>query len=289
MDINKVKIFLMVEEYGSFSKIAEKLSYTPSAVLHMANALEKELGVQLFRRSNRGVVLTNGAKNLHGLFEELFEAYEKLKSAAGEITKGNTLELKILTYSSIATYVLPEILQGFKNEYQSIKISIVVENEVADMSNKYGNSDIIFADCCPDNIPNWIPIMDDEYVAVVPETDFSDAISISRDEMYKYPYICVDDMVIDKYFTYSYFDDIIMLKSVENNSAVSLVKNNIGITVMPGVMMKNPVNGIRTLQLEPKLSRTLGIAYNPQMASWAAEMFVQYVKKNKINIQTQRL
>lgn len=50
---------------------------------------------------------------------------------------------------------------------------------------------------------------------------------------------------------------------------------------MPGIMMQNYSDGVRTLKLRPKLSRIIGIAYDPQKISWAAEMFVQYIEKKK--------
>ena len=280
MDLKKIEIFLMVEKYGSFTRIAEKLAYTPSAIVHIADSLEKELGVKLFNRNNKGVELTDDARKLHGRFVALFEAQEELYSAAADIAQKQSLELKIVTYSSIATYVLPEILRGFKKEYPSISFSIVVENDIADLL-KHGESDIFFADSCPDNMSKWIPIMEDEYVAVVPETEFATLNTISRTEMYKYQYIRVDDTIIDAYFTYSEFNGLISLKSAENNSAISLVREKIGLAVMPGIMARNCPEGVRTLWLEPKLTRIIGIAYNPQKASWAAEKFVEYVKNKE--------
>lgn len=50
--------FLIVANTGSFSKAAEYLYVTPSAVIQQINALENDLKVTLFRRSNKGVSLT---------------------------------------------------------------------------------------------------------------------------------------------------------------------------------------------------------------------------------------
>ena len=63
-----LKTFFAVVESGSFSKAAEQLFLTPSAILHQIRALEKEVGTELFLRSSKGVTLSPAGKYLeqHG-------------------------------------------------------------------------------------------------------------------------------------------------------------------------------------------------------------------------------
>ena len=56
--------FLYTAQLGSFSKTAEKLFITPSAVIQQINSLEADLGVKLFNRSKRGVTLTPAGEYL---------------------------------------------------------------------------------------------------------------------------------------------------------------------------------------------------------------------------------
>ena len=56
--------FLCVAESGSFNKAAEKLYISPPAVLKQINLLEESLGLQLFVRTHRGLVLTEAGKSL---------------------------------------------------------------------------------------------------------------------------------------------------------------------------------------------------------------------------------
>ena len=58
MSVNKYQMFLKTVECGSFSKAAEKMNFTQSAVSHAVQALENELGVTLLSRNRGGVVLT---------------------------------------------------------------------------------------------------------------------------------------------------------------------------------------------------------------------------------------
>ena len=57
-------LFLRVAELGSFSKAAQALFITPSAVIKQINLLENELGVRLFERSHRGLRLTPAGESL---------------------------------------------------------------------------------------------------------------------------------------------------------------------------------------------------------------------------------
>lgn len=57
--------FICVGEAGSFSKAADKLYISPPAVIKQINSLENNLGVQLFARTHRGLVVTAAGESLY--------------------------------------------------------------------------------------------------------------------------------------------------------------------------------------------------------------------------------
>lgn len=57
--------FICVVEAGSFSKVADKLYISPPAVIKQINSLENNLGVQLFARTHRGLVVTAAGESLY--------------------------------------------------------------------------------------------------------------------------------------------------------------------------------------------------------------------------------
>ena len=65
MDIAKIKVVLLALEKKSFSKAAEELSYTPSALSHIADSLESELGVKILNRTFTGIELTENGKIIY--------------------------------------------------------------------------------------------------------------------------------------------------------------------------------------------------------------------------------
>ena len=64
MESRLLEVFVQVAELGSFSKAAQRLYITPSAVIQQVNRLEDELGVRLLLRSKKGVELTPAGEYL---------------------------------------------------------------------------------------------------------------------------------------------------------------------------------------------------------------------------------
>ena len=61
----QLETFICVVDAGSFSKAAEKLYISPPAVIKQINSLESSLGLQLFARTHRGLVVTEAGKSIY--------------------------------------------------------------------------------------------------------------------------------------------------------------------------------------------------------------------------------
>ena len=61
----QLETFICVVDAGSFSKAAERLFISPPAVIKQINSLEASLGVQLFQRTHRGLVVTEAGKSIY--------------------------------------------------------------------------------------------------------------------------------------------------------------------------------------------------------------------------------
>ena len=79
MDTLKIKTILSAVENKSFSKTAEELSYTPSALSHMADSLEQELGVKLLKRTPKGVELTENGEKLKDKLQAVLARLKMVK------------------------------------------------------------------------------------------------------------------------------------------------------------------------------------------------------------------
>src|SRR6266576_7086764 len=86
--LNALRVFEAAARHLSFKEAAQELSITQAAVSHQVKSLEEYLGVELFRRSGRGVQLTEAARaclpRLREGFDSLAAAVEMIRERAAE-------------------------------------------------------------------------------------------------------------------------------------------------------------------------------------------------------------
>jgi DNA-binding transcriptional LysR family regulator len=123
MELSQLEVFLAVARERRFSRAADKLFRTQSAVSQTIRKLEEELGEALFDRSSREGVLTDAGKVLYEYAEKLInlrgEAAESL-SELRELQKG---KLVIAANEFTVLYLLP-VLAEFRRVHAMIKITV---------------------------------------------------------------------------------------------------------------------------------------------------------------------
>lgn len=278
MDTSKIKAIFTAIECKSMSKAAEALSYTPSAMSHIADSVEKELGVRILKRTPLGVEWSEEGKRLEPSLRKLVEAEEELKANVEAIIMQGEHSLRIGTYSSISYKILPELLKGFKTEYPNVNVSIVIGNNLRDWI-AADKVDVTFDDVGGTQANEWIPIMKDHYCAVMPVGILSGEKTVKREQLCRYPFIMVDDSHIKNYFDGLEFSETIKFASVDDSSVLSMVKEGIGVSVLPSLSVTKHFKGIHTARLVPELYRPLGISYKKKTTrSFGVEKFIRYLK-----------
>ncbi|WP_218048180.1 transcriptional regulator GcvA [Proteus mirabilis] len=120
--LNALRVFDSAARYLSFTKAAEELFVTQAAVSHQIKTLEEFLGLKLFRRRNRSLLLTEEGQSYYLDIKEIFssinEATRKLlaRSAKGALTVS-------LSPSFAIQWLVPR-LSGFNQAYPGIDVRI---------------------------------------------------------------------------------------------------------------------------------------------------------------------
>ena len=282
MDIGKLKAILSAIEYKSLSKAASELSYTPSALSHIADNLEQELGVKILIRSPLGIFLSEEGKALYDYMVNVVEAEKKLISAANALATATKNHLRIGTFSSISQNILPEIIRQFRNIHPDIKISVAVDDNLQDwLENDL--VDIIFTDELSFGNNIWLPIKEDPFVAVVPSDMFVGKRKVSKEELYRYTYVSINEKILDSYFDKSRFTNVLDFESVDNVSVLYMIKEKLGFSLLPQIMMNKRIQGIKTLKLEEPICRTIGFAYKKEIKhSYATKTFIDYLINREV-------
>ncbi len=130
--LNSLRAFEAVARHLSISKAAEELSVTPAAVSHQIKTLEDHLGVALFRRDKRSLMLSDAGQ---ACLPGIREGFERLGSAIAEI---DSLGLAgILTVSVApsfaAKWLLPR-LDGFQTKHPDIDVRVSASMQLVDFT-----------------------------------------------------------------------------------------------------------------------------------------------------------
>lgn len=112
MDLKYLNTFQTIVAQGSFSKAAETLSYTQSTITFQIGQLEQELGIKLFEKLGRRMVLTKAGEQLLPYVRDVLGAVEKLHYFSCELDQYQG-ELRVGVAESMLCYQLPEMLGVF--------------------------------------------------------------------------------------------------------------------------------------------------------------------------------
>jgi len=123
MDLSQLEVFLTVAREHRFSRAAEKLFRTQSAVSQTIRKLELEIGEPLFDRSSRDGVLTDAGRVLEEYAEKLLNLRQDAQTALVEMRELQKGRLAIAANEFTALYLLP-VLGEFRRLYPTIKITV---------------------------------------------------------------------------------------------------------------------------------------------------------------------
>lgn len=148
MNINQLETFTKVVQEGSFSKAAEKLYVSPTAIIKQINILEDEIGTLLLKRTHRGIKLTEAGESFYHDAKHIIQySLDSIKRAQA---KGEQIDKLIRVGTSITTpsQCVLELLPQIHEEDTSLKFRFVSfentpENAVEILKHLGDNIDII--------------------------------------------------------------------------------------------------------------------------------------------------
>lgn len=123
MELSQLEVFLAVARERKFSRAADKLFRTQSAVSQTVRKLEEELGEALFDRSSREGVLTDAGKVLYEYAEKLINLRTEASESLSELRELQKGKLVIAANEFTVLYLLP-VLAEFRRLHPMIKIKV---------------------------------------------------------------------------------------------------------------------------------------------------------------------
>lgn len=133
MDWEKLKTFYYVAKAGSFSKAAETLFISQSALSRQISLLEDAFKVKLFVRHGRGIHLTEEGAMVYESVAKMFSEIESTHTKITESIHEPVGEIKIATTNALASPWLPQYIPGYMERYPKVKLSIIGEDKELDL------------------------------------------------------------------------------------------------------------------------------------------------------------
>ncbi len=134
MDWDKLRVFHAVAEAGSFTHAGDVLNLSQSAVSRQISALEEALGVPLFHRHARGLILTEQGETLYRTVRDVFAKLAMTEAMLAESKEKPAGRLKVTTTHSFGVVWLAPRLKTFLNQYPEVSISLLLDDTDLDLA-----------------------------------------------------------------------------------------------------------------------------------------------------------
>ncbi|MEM7018556.1 MAG: LysR family transcriptional regulator [Pseudomonadota bacterium] len=286
IETRQLKYFLVLADCLHFGKAAEQLHITQPPLTRQIQQLEEKLGVLLFERNKRKVVLTPAGEHFREGVRDIFSRLEKLSDTTRSISEGEAGHLSIGFVSTANYSVLPQIVRKFRQQYP--RISLHLEEATGDEQQRKldsGDLDLGFMFEDFDAAMAGIVVHEEHLVAVVPnnfqlKAQRLQGQSLSTEQFILFPRHRSPSLFnkIIQYCDHVGFSPRVSQEARQMQTIIGLVASELGISIVPDSMQMLGRSDIRFLPLTPAAPRVKTyLVWNPKHLSPALESFLACV------------
>ncbi len=292
MTLNQLSYFYQAATLQHFNQAAEKLNISEPSLSRSISALEDELGVTLFEKKGRNVILTKAGQiffeHTEVILNDIRRAENKMKQIA---TDGGHIDIAYV--SPLAKSYIPKTVRAFLAQSENRNVTFHFSQDITRHNIeglKKGTYNVIFGSYSPDE-PNieFLPIIRQEMVVILP-TDHplcaNQAVEAGVFE--QYPVLTYDhNSGLGKY-TKNFFKEHgvapnYICESPDENGIASLVAEGFGIALVADVdSVHRPDICIRPLIPSESFAHTVYMGYmQGKYQLPAVSRFIQFVRANR--------
>ena len=162
--LKSIQAFEAASRLGSFAAAAGELLVTPSAISHQIKHLEHEIGIALFHRAHRSIVLTDAGRRYA---EEIANAFGSIEAATrGIARRGKSDMLTIHSVPSIAAQWLMPRIARFRAQHTNIDVRLNASVGMIDLAAGEADFDLRYGTVAPTSAVITIPFPDEPIIAL---------------------------------------------------------------------------------------------------------------------------
>ncbi|MGG7618106.1 LysR family transcriptional regulator [Bacillus coreaensis] len=281
--MNSYYAFIKAIETGSFTKAAEQLGYTQSAVSQMVLSLEQELSTTLILRSRKGISLTPDGEEFLPYIRKICNSHRELIEKLNEMQGLQSGLIRIGTFSSVTCHWLPGFIKDFKERYPSVQFELHQGN-YTEISNWIIEGTVDFGFVNSSTVSNLTvtPLQEDEMIAVFPTNHpLAKYSRISLKELTNEPYILLNEGIINDpltFFEQNHFNPNIQYEVHDPYAIMSMIEQELGVSILPKLLLNRCPYKIVSRPIYPTVVRTISLAYSDKkVLPIASRLFIDYV------------
>ncbi|MGE7674829.1 LysR family transcriptional regulator [Lysinibacillus sp. NPDC094403] len=269
MSLVKYEILNKVAEVASFTKAADALGLTQSAVSHAVSSLEKEFGFALIHRSRAGVTLTSEGDTMLRAMRHVLDAQELLQQEAAHILGVTRGKVRIGVISSISSNWMPEIVRIMDNQFPGIQVELR-EGDYYEIEQWLlsGEVDAGFLNGQKSKQFQFTELQQDPLLCIVSDkSPLYDKAEIDIVELEDMPFIMTSykgtndvNVLLEQY----HVKPNIRFELSEEVGIISMISHQLGISILPKLVINNLPPTLKAIPLKQGGYRTIGIAMKHQ-------------------------
>ncbi|MEM1310147.1 MAG: LysR family transcriptional regulator [Cyanobacteria bacterium P01_H01_bin.153] len=266
LKISQLRALVAIAETGTFSDAALQLDLSQSSVSHAIATLEDELGVVLLTRGRQGAVLTPLGKEItveaHRMMQSL-ETIAQLAQRARGLQQG---VVRIAGFRSVATHILPEVIQQFRRDYPGIQVSIEESPTYhqVEQAVRQGQADIGFTYLPTSaDFEAW-ELLRDRYILLTPLTDQAPQAARTWDDIFKQPLILAPPEdgcreILQQHLAAAGHNIEPAYEVREDSTILSMVQQGLGVTIMAHLAAQPIPPNLAIAELPAPVERVIGV------------------------------
>ncbi|PNE06318.1 LysR family transcriptional regulator [Priestia megaterium] len=279
MSLVKYEILNKVAELQSFTKAADAMALTQSAVSHAITNLESEFGFPLVNRNRSGITLTTEGETMLLAIRKVLQENEKVHQEAASLLGLAKGTIKIGIFKSVSTKWLPEIIQLMEKNYPEIQIQLK-EGDYLEIEQWLlsGEIDCGFINITHSSQFHIISLKKDRLLCVVSnQSALYHQKTVSFEDLEKEPFIMP---------TYGGYHDIkqlfeergiqpdIRFELMDESAILSMVTHHLGISILPEMLLDSIPQELRAIPFQVDSYRSIGLATRYHLSP-AAKKFAE--------------
>ncbi|MGN3961699.1 LysR family transcriptional regulator [Burkholderia gladioli] len=262
MELRHLRYFLAIAEESNVTRAAERLGIGQPPLSQQIRNLERELGVELFRRTAHGVVLTSAGQAFRVEAARVLDDAARARRAAQQAGNGETGILRLgFTASAVFNPVVPALIQRFKAAYPGVDVSLDEAN-TPELVRRLAHErlDAVFVRPGPSSFEGLAlrPFSDEPMKLVVPASHrFAQRRRVALAELADEAFVLVPGPagatlyaeILDACRRAGFLPRLAQ-EAPQISSVINLVAAGLGLSIVPAAFEQVRVQGVRYLDID---------------------------------------